>query len=207
MRAADSALPLQRAGDFADAIAEDLDQVKKLADQKRDEAETQSKLLSDRAFQLAADPMKSSGVPSALTRVPHIEFAALDDAVDHLKRSARAYDDALLKNGANLDVLRLAHLQALMLTIDQTLAPDVGTAGTDLVQESCVCARAILRLRCENPARRARGHRRSALGGRRSLREAHRRRAQRLQRSPRSGDCCAQLADRVTAAHRALTWP
>ncbi|HLI79436.1 MAG TPA: transferrin receptor-like dimerization domain-containing protein [Candidatus Binataceae bacterium] len=129
IRAADNALPLQRAGDFADAISEDLDQVKKLADQKRDEAETQAKLLHDRAFQLAADPTKSSGVPAGLDRVPHIEFAVLDDAVDHLKRSAKAYDDALSKNGANLDAARMSHLQTLMLTIDQTLAPDVGLPG------------------------------------------------------------------------------
>ena len=129
MRAADSALPLQRAGDFADAIVEDLDQVKKLADQKRDEAEAQAKLLRDRAFQLAADPTKSSGVPAAFERVPHIEFAALDDAVDRLKRSAKAYDDALSKNGASLDAAHLVRLQTLMLTIDQTLAPDVGLPG------------------------------------------------------------------------------
>src|SRR3984885_12171472 len=70
--AADSDLPIVQTGDFADAIAEDLDQVKKLADQKRDEAEAQAKLLHDRAFQLAADPTKSSGVPAALDRVPHI---------------------------------------------------------------------------------------------------------------------------------------
>ncbi len=129
MRAADSDLPLQRAGDFADAIAEDLDQVKKLADQKREEAETQAKLLRDRAFQLAADPTKSSGMPAALERVPHIEFAVLEDAVDRLKRSAKAYDDALLKNGPSLSGARLVRLQVLMLNIDQTLAPEVGLPG------------------------------------------------------------------------------
>lgn len=129
MRVADCDLPFQRAGDLADAIAEDLDQVKKLADQKREEAETQAKLLRDRAFQLAADPTKSSGLPAALERVPHIEFAVLEDAVDRLKRSAKAYDDALSKNGASLSGTRLVRLQVLMLNIDQTLAPDVGLPG------------------------------------------------------------------------------
>ena len=38
-----------------------------------------------------------------------MEFAALDDAVDRLKRSAKAYDDALAKNGATLSGARLAH--------------------------------------------------------------------------------------------------
>ena len=96
---------------------------------KREEAETQAKLLHDRAFQLAADPTKSSGLPTALDRVPHIEFAALEDAVDRLKRSAKAYDDALAKNASGLSAAQIARLQALMFDIDQTLAPDVGLPG------------------------------------------------------------------------------
>jgi N-acetylated-alpha-linked acidic dipeptidase len=61
--------------------------------------------------------------------VPHIEFATLEDAVERLQRSAEAYDEALAKSGADLSGARLQHLQALMLTIDQTLAPDVGLPG------------------------------------------------------------------------------
>jgi N-acetylated-alpha-linked acidic dipeptidase len=129
LRVADVDVPVQRASGFADAISDYLDQVKKLAGDKREEAETQAKLLSDRAFQLAADPTKSSGLPTALDSVPHVEFAALEDAVDRLKRSAKAYDDALVKNAANLSGARLARLQGLMFDIDQTLAPDVGLPG------------------------------------------------------------------------------
>jgi N-acetylated-alpha-linked acidic dipeptidase len=129
IRVADADVPVQRATGFAATVADYLDQVKKLADDKRDEAENQAKLLHDRAFQLAADPTKSSGLPTTLDRVPHVEFAALDDAVDRLKRSAKAYDDALAKNAAHLSGARLARLQSLMLDIDQTLAPDVGLPG------------------------------------------------------------------------------
>ena len=92
--------PAAARGGFADAVSDYLDEVKKLADDKREEAETQAKLLRDRAFQLAADPTKSSGLPTALDRVPHVEFAPLEDAVDRLKRSAKAYDDALAKNAS-----------------------------------------------------------------------------------------------------------
>jgi N-acetylated-alpha-linked acidic dipeptidase len=126
LRAAETEIPVQRAGGFAEAVSDYLGEVKKLADDKRTEAETQAKLLRDRAFQLAADPTKSSGVPTALERVPHIEFAALEDAVDRLKLAAKAYDDALAKNASGLSGARLARLQALMLDIDQTLAPSPG---------------------------------------------------------------------------------
>jgi N-acetylated-alpha-linked acidic dipeptidase len=126
MRAADSTAPLQRAGDQASAVAGYVEEIKKLADDKRQEAETQSALLRDGAYRLAADPTKTSAPPVALKPVPHIEFAGLDDAVDRLKQSAKAYDAALAKDGAALAADRMARLQGLMLTIDQTLAPDVG---------------------------------------------------------------------------------
>ncbi len=129
LRVADSSAPVQRAEGFADAVSNYLVEIKKLADDKREEADTQAGLLRDRAFQLAADPTKSSGLPTPLERVPHIEFAALDDAVDRLKRSAKAYDDALLKDASNLSSAQLARLQILMSDIDQTLAPDVGLPG------------------------------------------------------------------------------
>jgi N-acetylated-alpha-linked acidic dipeptidase len=129
LQVADQDLPGQRASDFADTVNDYLEQVEKLADDERDRAETQSKLLSDHAFQLAADPTKSSGLPTPLSPVPHLEFAALENAVDRLHRSAQAYDEALAKNGASLPKLRLEHLQSLMRSSDQTLAPKMGLPG------------------------------------------------------------------------------
>ena len=129
LRAVETTIPVQRAGGFADTVSDYLDEVKKLADDKRQEAETQASLLRDRAFQLAADPTKSSGLPTALAPVPHIEFAQLEDAVERLKHSAKAYDEALVKNASSLSGLRLARLQSLMFDIDQTLAPNVGLPG------------------------------------------------------------------------------
>jgi N-acetylated-alpha-linked acidic dipeptidase len=129
LRVADTELPVQQARDFGEAVSDYLDQIEKLEDDEREQAEIQAGLLRDRAFQLAADPTKSSGLPTPLDRVPHLEFAALENAVDRLQRSAKAYDDALAKNGADLPTPRLEHLQLLMLTIDQTLAPPTGLPG------------------------------------------------------------------------------
>lgn len=129
LRMADSSLPVQRESDFADAVSSYLDEVKKLVDDKREEAQTQAALLRDRAFQLASDPTLSSGLPTPLQPVPHIEFAALEDAVDRLKHSAKSYDDAFAEHSRGLSGARLVHVQMLMLDIDQTLAPDVGLPG------------------------------------------------------------------------------
>jgi len=129
LRVADAEVPVQRTSGLAEAVSDYLEQLEKLADEEREQAETQAGLLRDRAFQLAADPTKSSGMPTPLDRVPHIEFAKLEDAVERLRRSTKTYDEALAKNGADLPSPRLQHLQLLMLTIDQTLAPDVGLPG------------------------------------------------------------------------------
>ncbi|MGD0142434.1 MAG: transferrin receptor-like dimerization domain-containing protein, partial [Rhizomicrobium sp.] len=126
MDVADSDIPVQRAEDFADAMSDDLAEVKKLADNKREEADVQAGLLRDGAFQLAADPTKTSGLPTALSPVPKLDLSPLEAAVGRLKASAKAYDDGLAKNAAGLSPDRLAKLQSLMLTIDQTLMSDAG---------------------------------------------------------------------------------
>jgi N-acetylated-alpha-linked acidic dipeptidase len=130
LRAADADLPLQQAGDFADTLARYYGEVKKLANDKREAAEIQGKLVSDRTFQLTADPTKTSGPPLPLKPVPTFELAPLENALDRLKKSAKAYDDAFAKNAAKLAPDRRARLLGLMQSIDQTLAPDnVGLPG------------------------------------------------------------------------------
>jgi N-acetylated-alpha-linked acidic dipeptidase len=130
MRAADAALPVEQEADFADRVSGYLDEVKKLAAEKRKAQQVQARLLADRVFELAADPTKSSGVPAALEPVPQFDFTPMNDAVAKLETDAKAYDDAFAKNADRLSPEARAHLWALMQTISQTLAPpDVGLPG------------------------------------------------------------------------------
>ncbi|MFL5236685.1 MAG: transferrin receptor-like dimerization domain-containing protein [Rhizomicrobium sp.] len=129
LRMADSDLPLQRAGNFSDAVARYYGEIKKLAADKHEKAEIQAKLLADRGFQLAADPTKTSKPPTPLKTVPKFEFAPLENALDRLKKSAHAYDDTFAKNSAKLTPEAQARLQGIMQSLDQTLAPDGGLPG------------------------------------------------------------------------------
>jgi N-acetylated-alpha-linked acidic dipeptidase len=129
IRMADAELPLQQAGDFADSITFYLSDVKKLADDRRDQQDAQAKMLSNHVFALVADPTKTSGTPTALKPVPKFDFTPMDDATKRLAKSAAAYDDAFAKHATSLNPEQRAHLMALMQTIDQTLAPDVGLPG------------------------------------------------------------------------------
>ena len=62
-----------------------LGEVKKLADDRRAEDRTREKLIADGAFQLASDPLEPVAAAAAEATTPHIELAALEDAVDQLK--------------------------------------------------------------------------------------------------------------------------
>jgi N-acetylated-alpha-linked acidic dipeptidase len=128
LRLADAPAPPQREAAFAEAVGMYLGQVKKLAETERQEATLRDALLADHAFQLAADPAKPNRPPPALSAVPFLEFAPLENAVARLTEAAKAYDKAAAA-AAGLQADRLATWQALMLTIDQTLAPDVGLPG------------------------------------------------------------------------------
>jgi N-acetylated-alpha-linked acidic dipeptidase len=129
LRMADAEVPLQRYGDFADTVSRYLDQVKRLADTKRGAAETQAKLLASNAYRLADDPTRPSRLPTALKSVPHFNMAPLENAVDHLKRSARAYDTALAAKGARQSETAKGKLIELARQTEQSLVVDVGLPG------------------------------------------------------------------------------
>jgi N-acetylated-alpha-linked acidic dipeptidase len=131
LRMADADVPLARYGDFAETVSRYLDQVKKLADTKREAAETQAKLLAADAYRLTDDPTKTSGPPTALKSVPHFNMAPLENAIDRLKRSAKAYDTALAAKGAAQTDAIKTKLIELARQAEQSLAVDVGLPGRD----------------------------------------------------------------------------
>jgi N-acetylated-alpha-linked acidic dipeptidase len=129
LRVAEADLPLHQYGDFADTVSRYLDEVKKLADTKREAAETQARLLAAGAYKLADDPTKTSGPPTALKSVPHFNFAPLENAVDRLKKSAKAYDSSLAARGPSQPDTVKAQLFNLARETEETLAPEIGLPG------------------------------------------------------------------------------
>ena len=129
LRAADTDLPIQQPGDFADQVVQYLESVKKLEADQRNAASTQATMLANHAFELAADPTKSSGTPVALLAVPAIDLSRMEAAVQRLSASSKAYDAAYAQNAARLSSAGRKHLASLMQSIDQTLTPPVGLPG------------------------------------------------------------------------------
>ena len=118
-----------RFGDFADAVAAYLDEVTKLADERREQDRKREALAKDDAFRLASDPSKPVSAPAPEAETPHIELAALSDAVDHLKKAAARFDSTYADKGAKLDPASRAKLNALLRDIDQLLLDERGLPG------------------------------------------------------------------------------
>src|SRR4029453_14787447 len=102
LRMSESDLPVQRYSDFANTVSTYLDEVKKLADRKREEQVAQGKMLTANAFKLADDPTLIRGMPTPLKAVPYFNFSPIENALTRLKASAKAYDAALAAKGAAL---------------------------------------------------------------------------------------------------------
>ena len=129
LRMAESDLPVQRYSDFANTVSNYLDEVKKLADRKRDEQTAQAKMFAANAFKLSDDPTLSSGPPTPLKAVPYFNLAPIENAITRLRASAKAYDAALAAKGAALPAARKGQLVELAGRTEQALLMEPGLPG------------------------------------------------------------------------------
>jgi N-acetylated-alpha-linked acidic dipeptidase len=129
LASADSDTPPQRFGDFADTVGVYLDEVKKLMADRRGQDEKRARLIADRAFVIASDPLKPVGAAIDKTATPFVALAPLENAVDGLAKAAKAYDAAYADKGAALAPATRDKLNALLLDIDQLLLDERGLPG------------------------------------------------------------------------------
>jgi len=129
LRLAESDLPVQRYGDFADTVSTYADEVVKLADARRDAQTAQARAIAANAYKLSDDPTLPRGEPTPLKPVPYFNFAPLQNALVHLKASAKAYDDALKSKGPALTPATRGTLVALAGKTEQALLMEPGLPG------------------------------------------------------------------------------
>jgi N-acetylated-alpha-linked acidic dipeptidase len=131
LRIADSDTTPQRFTDFSDTVSIYLNEVTKLADERRAEDEKRTKLFADGAFKLASDPLNPVGPAPEKAATPRIELAVLANAVDRLGKAAKAYDAAYAEKGADLKQPARDQLNALLRDIDQLLLDPRGLPERD----------------------------------------------------------------------------
>jgi len=129
-------LPL-RATDFSDTIAQYVDEMHKLADDRRESTEAQHRLLDEKLYTLASDPTKAFALPERDASVPVLNLAPLDNALLRLKKSAKSCDDArasAMKAELKLSVAQRLELDSLLRSLEQTLTNPQGLPGRDWFQ-------------------------------------------------------------------------
>jgi N-acetylated-alpha-linked acidic dipeptidase len=124
LRVADAeVLPLQFTG-FAETMADYVQELHKLTEEKRKTAEELTKLLDQKVFALAADPTHVVLPPAREPEVPYLNFAPFDNVVLRLQASAKAYDAqyAKLQSGETTpSAAQVKELNGLLQGMEQAL--------------------------------------------------------------------------------------
>ena len=124
-------LPM-RFTDLADTVGRYVTEVERLTDSERENAAKLNGLIDDGVFKLAADPQETYLPPSSPADVPILIFESLDRAVNRLKKSAKAYDDAFARASATdflFSAASLARLNGILQGIEQDLSSERGLPG------------------------------------------------------------------------------
>ncbi len=134
LRMADAdVLPLHF-GSFAETVDGYVTELHELTDHKRNGAAEQARLFEQNAFVLASDPTRPLLAPEREPEVPYLDFAALDNVLVRLKKSAQAYDERyarLLSGGSRLAAEKTRELDDLLRGMEGTLMNARGLPGRE----------------------------------------------------------------------------
>jgi N-acetylated-alpha-linked acidic dipeptidase len=132
LRTANAEVLPMRFADLADTVARYATEVERLTDSERDDAVRLNSLIDEGVFKLAADPEVAYLPPPSPSDVPILSFEVLDRAVNRLKRSAKAYDEAFGRASAAdfaLSAADLAKLNGLLQGVERELSSAKGLPG------------------------------------------------------------------------------
>jgi N-acetylated-alpha-linked acidic dipeptidase len=137
LRTAQADLLPARESDFAASVAAFDEELHKLADGMRVKTHELNNLLDDDAYRLTADPARPRAAPPRTEEVPYLNFAELDNAIEHLKQSASAFDREYARLSTADDARlnpRRERLNAALTSLEQTLIDSNGLPGRDWYQ-------------------------------------------------------------------------
>lgn len=133
LRMADAdVLPFVFSG-LADNVALYTSEVVKIPDAMREETARLNGLIADNSYALAADPTLNYAEPKAKSAVPHLDFARLLNAVDHLESASKTFDQAvssLLAASPTQEVNQsVAFLNSVLIQAEHMLSQESGLPG------------------------------------------------------------------------------
>jgi N-acetylated-alpha-linked acidic dipeptidase len=137
LRASQAELIPVRETDFAASVAGYADELHKLSENMRTKTRELNKLLDDDAYKLATNPEKPRGPPPRADEVPYLNFSELDNAVQKLEQSAKAFDKEYARLDASNDVAlngERERLNSTLSVLEQSLTDPHGLPGRDWYQ-------------------------------------------------------------------------
>lgn len=110
---------------FQKTVAEYVTELKTLADNMRNETETENKMISEKLFDLAKDPKKGFQPPKLKEAVPYLNFSNLENAMVQLKNSAEEFQE-LYGNGTRLSPEKQKELNEILFKVERSLINEKG---------------------------------------------------------------------------------
>jgi len=131
LRSAEADIIPMRFSDFADTVAQYVDELVKMADHERERTDVLRHLLDSDAFKLAADPTRPLLAPERESNVPYLHLAELQNASLTLKNSTSAYEQAYAASidGKPPGAGQRAELNQILQSMEQALTSDAGLPG------------------------------------------------------------------------------
>ena len=129
LRAAEGDLLPYQFGGFADTVGRYVAELHGMVDAQRKRSDALEEALKAGIYRLAADPTETHVAPPSEGATPVLEFAALDNALAHLKKAATAYDQAANAALSKGTPTAAAKVNALLQNLEQTLLDPAGLPG------------------------------------------------------------------------------
>lgn len=129
LRTANAPVLPQRFEDLAVAIEGFSKDVQQQADSQRSKALSDKALVDSGVFAAVNNPNRPLKAPAVKQAVPPIDFAALNQAIEKLKTSARRLDERVQARGAVLSPERQLQLNQAIQRLDQALLTPQGLPG------------------------------------------------------------------------------
>jgi N-acetylated-alpha-linked acidic dipeptidase len=133
LRTAQADLIPAQESDFAASVAGYGEELHKLADGMRSRSRELGKLLDEDAFRLSTDPTEPRGAPPREVDVPFLNFSGLDNAIERLVQSAKAFDAQYARLTAAGDgrdsAAERERVNSALTTLEQSLTDAHGLPG------------------------------------------------------------------------------
>ena len=135
MRLADADLLPLDFDNFTDTLRRYIDEVQKLARDKREQTLERNRQIDDGVFALVDDPRNPRTIPAREAVPPFLNFAPLENGFAALQRTAKAYDEALAhasENGGDaLARASLREVNARLIAIERAMTLNEGLPNRD----------------------------------------------------------------------------